>query len=264
MKKQSILAVALMLILATTQFSCKKDEEKTAPTLPPESTFVMDMSDYTSGSKSVAATHLHYLWAAANVGIWNTILTVNLAVPVASFKEAFNHQAVYDPTSESWVWSYNVTVGTDTYLAELHGSFITNGVSWKMYVTRSGSYTDFMWYSGESNLAATEGSWMLKNDPVNNQDFIEITWHKSNDGVADIKYKNVLVSSNNKGTYILYGISNEAEFNAFYNIYYSTNSNLTEIKWHRTNQNGRIKDPAHYSDTNWHCWDGSHSDVVCE
>lgn len=263
MKKQTILSFLLIFLLGTSQFSCKKDEQKAAPTLPPESTFVMDMSDFTNSEKSVAATHTHFLWAAANVGIWNTILTVNLAIPVASFKEAFKHEAVYDPSLESWIWSYNVTVGTDTYLAKLHGSFINNGVSWKMYITKSGSYTDFLWYSGESNLSGTEGSWLLKNDPVNNQDFIEITWHKNNNGVADIKYENVLETSSNKGTYILYGINNETDFNAFYNIFYSTNSNLTEIKWHRTNKNGRIKDPNHYGDTDWHCWDETRSDVVC-
>ncbi len=264
MKNKAFLSIALAAVLATTQFSCKKDEQKTAPTVPPTSTFIMDMSDFNGTSKSDAATHLHYLWAVANVSIWNTILTVNLAVPVASFREAFNHQAVYDPATESWVWSYNVVVGSDTYLAELHGSYVGDGVEWKMYVTRSGSFDDFVWYTGESNLAGTEGSWILKNDPANNQDFIKITWHKDNNGIADIKYENVLVTSSNKGTYILYGINNDADFNAYYNIFYSTNSNLTEIKWHRTNQNGRIKDPAHYSDSNWHCWDGTHSDIVCE
>ncbi|HOW30122.1 MAG TPA: hypothetical protein PLP88_01020 [Bacteroidales bacterium] len=264
MKTKVLVSGVLIILLATTHFSCKKDEEKTAPTLPPESTFIMDMSDFSGGEKSTAATHLHYLWAVANVSIWNTILTVNLAVPVASFREAFNHEAVYDPATESWVWSYNVTVGSDVYLAELHGSFITNGVNWEMYVTKNGSFSDFEWYSGQSNLAGTEGSWILKNDPVNNQDFIKITWHKNTDGSADIKYENVLVTSSNKGTYIVYGINNEADFNAFYNIFYTANTNLTEIKWHRTNQNGRVKDPGHYSDSNWHCWDGSHADVVCE
>lgn len=264
MKKQASLSVILLSVLLITQFSCKKDDEKTAPTLPPESTFVMDMSDFDGDKKSGLATYNNWLWAATNVAVWNTILTVNLAIPVASFKEAFNHQAVYDPASDSWIWSYNVSVGGDTYLAELYGSYLNNGISWKMYITRSGSFNDFLWYTGESNLSGTEGNWLLKNDPVNNKDFILITWHKTSSTVADIKYENVLDGSSSEGTYILYGINDDAVYNAFYNIYNSANTNLTEIKWHRTNQDGRIKDIAHFSDANWHCWDGSHSDVVCE
>lgn len=264
MKKQLLFMTVLMAFLATSLNSCKKDNQKDAPLLPPQSSFIMDMSDFNNELKSTTITYTNYLWAVTNVGVWNTILTVNLAIPVASFVEAFNHEAFYDPATESWVWSYNFTVGNDIYLASLKGKYISNGVEWKMYISKSDSFTGFLWYSGVSNQAGTEGSWILKNDPLNNQDFIKINWHRNNYNDASIKYENVLAGNANLGTYILYGVNNDPIYNAYYNIFNNTNSNLTEIKWHRVNQYGRIKDMAHFNDANWHCWDGNHLDVVCE
>jgi len=262
MKKLSLLVIVLMFAFVIPFTSCKKDE-KEAPKLPPQSGFVMDMSGFEGGKKSSAFTGGNWGWAALNVTVWNTILTVNLAVPVASFKEAFKHSAVYDGTTQSWVWAYDVPVGNDMYRAELYGKFVAEGVRWDMYISKTGSYTDFLWYYGVSNVAATSGYWMLKHSPQNNQDFIKIDWNKTSDAIADIKYENVLNGTAEKGTYIIHRINTESDYNAFYDIFTAQNSNLVEIKWHRTNENGRIKDPAHFGNANWYCWDTNHMDIVC-
>lgn len=262
MKKQNFLAIVLLLILALPFASCKK-EEKTAPTLPPQSGFVMDNSDFQDGKKSGELTFGNWGWAALNVAVWNTILTVNLAVPVASFKEAMNHTPVYDGDTQSWVWSYTVEVGQVTYLAELYGKYVSEGVRWDMYISKEGSYTDFQWYYGISNTAASSGYWMLKHSPEMNKDFIKITWNKTSDQVADIKYENVLDGTAEEGTYIMQKIFVADDFNASYDIYNATNSNLTEILWHRTNKNGKVKDPAHFGNSLWQCWDANHFDTVC-
>lgn len=262
MKKQNFLAFVLLLILALPFASCKK-EEKNPPALPPQSGFIMDNSDFQDGKKSGELCIGNWGWAALNVAVWNTILTVNLAVPVASFKEAMEHTPVYNNDTQSWVWSYTVQVGNVTYFAELHGKYVSEGVRWDMYISKEGSYTDFLWYYGVSNSAGNEGYWMLKNSPELNQDYIKITWHKTSDQVADIKYENVLEGTAEKGTYIVQKIYVADDFDASYDIYTATNSNLTEIKWHRTNENGRVKDAAHFGDAVWHCWDANHIDTMC-
>lgn len=244
--------------------SCKKDkDENPAPEIPPQSSFVMDNSSF-SGTKSVDLTNINYVWAAANVNWWNAVLTVNLAVPVASYKEAFNHQAVYDPQTSSWVWTYTVTSGNDTYTAALHAKLVADGVRWEMYISKSGAYSNFLWYYGVSDVSTSSGYWVLKNSAELNQDYIRIDWHNTHDGVADIRYENILAGTAEVGSYIKQSINNDVEYNAAYDIYLSSTQHLCEIKWLRPNQNGRVKDSMHFGDSNWHCWDASHADMVCQ
>jgi len=100
--KTGFLALAFAVIIS----GCKKDEEKTAPAIPPASTFTMDFSGFsnpgdTNSSREVTTYH-NWGYAYLNVISWNTLITVGLAVPVAAFNESFNHQAVYHPDNNNW------------------------------------------------------------------------------------------------------------------------------------------------------------------
>ena len=99
--KSALTAIALILVLTLPFAGCKKDTRKDTPVIPPESTFVMDYSGFkdadTTDSKQAALTYNNFVWAATNVLYWNAFVTMTMAVPVASFKEAFNHEAVYNP-----------------------------------------------------------------------------------------------------------------------------------------------------------------------
>ena len=59
------------------------------PSLPPQSSFVMDYEDFAaqqvSRENEVARTSLYWGYSAVCVGVWNTILTVTLAVPVVAY-----------------------------------------------------------------------------------------------------------------------------------------------------------------------------------
>ena len=113
LQKLMIILFAFALIMPT---ACDKNDEAEdikpsgAPDIPPESTFVMDFSGFenadTTDLKSTQSYH-NWWYAASYAAIWNTIITVGFAVPVISFREAFNHLPVYDPDLGSWVWSYN-------------------------------------------------------------------------------------------------------------------------------------------------------------
>ena len=54
-----------------------------------------------------------------------------------------------------------------------------------------------------------------------------------------------------------------ANFDRFYHIYSASQANLTEIAWSSTLKNGHVKDPKHFTDTNFHCWDANLTDIVC-
>jgi len=49
-----------------------------------------------------STTNDNWTWAATNVTIWNIVISVNLAIPVAAFKEALKHPGEYQDDG-SWI-----------------------------------------------------------------------------------------------------------------------------------------------------------------
>ncbi len=266
-----ILGFAFML------FGCAEDDPTEtpdpgqAPELPPQSTFVMDFSDFAEegaipfndGDGAEILTRINHGWAVINVAIWNGIILGGLAIPVAAFLEAFNHEAILQ-TDGRWKWEYNFHAGGDLHVAELYGQIVDGEVQWEMYISRQGQFEDFLWFSGINNLTATEGSWNLNNDPQNPIPLLEILWHRNPaEGTADISYTNIEPGGPENGGYIFYGITNETPYNAFYDIYNIGQDHLTEIEWDRINKPGQIKSQNIFSDEDWHCWDGNLDDIDC-
>jgi len=259
-------SVFILLALAFATSSCKKEDEP-APDLPPQSSFVMDFSDFsnpddTLGSREIATYH-HWGYSYINVVVWQSILTVGLAVPVASFVESFNHEAVYHPDENNWTWSYNVTVNMVVYEAELTGYLEADSVVWEMRVTAGAQYSDFLWYHGKSALDESGGYWILRENPLNANNLLQIDWHKYSDGTADISYTNIRPGDPENGGYIFYGTALTG-FDRFYDIYNKGLDNLTEIEWSAVNKDGHVKDPHYFGNGDWHCWDTNLMDVVCQ
>lgn len=249
-------------------------DDEQPPEIPPASTFVMDFSDFTAGgAPKLASDHVdpttlqalpggNWGWAALNAGVWNVIITVGLSVPVAAFLESFNHVPERQPDG-SWVWSYDVNVGGIIHSAELHALAVGGDIQWAMFISKEGFYNRFNWFSGVSNLIGTEGTWTLNKDPDDATPFIGIEWHRNpQDETGDIKYTNVVPGGPENGGYIFHGITGET-FDAFYDIFNKGQENLTTIEWSRVSKDGRVKDPAHFGDEDWHCWDTDLQDVEC-
>lgn len=252
--------------------SCEDDKSTSpqdqAPTIPPKSTMVMDFSDFpdttsTSGLEKINVSRNNWAWAALNVAVWNSVLTITLAVPVAAFLEAFNHQPVQQPDG-SWLWQYSISVHEVLYTAKLFGKTVTEGVEWRMLLTKEGAYTDFEWFTGFSNLPATEGTWTLNKDPNLPSPFLYIEWHRNTqEGTADIKYTNIVPEVPENGSYIFYGKTNEIPYNRFYDIFGAENNYLINNKWNYEQLFGRVKDPIHFEDESWHCWNDKLFDIDC-
>lgn len=250
-------------------FTPSTPQNQNAPGLPPQSTFVMEFNEFTN-SKPFFEKNLNFQkpllstwqYSALSVGLWNSILTVGLAVPVASFVEAFNHQAVLQ-TDGSWEWTYSVVVGA-IYNARLNGKVVNKQVQWKMYLSKEGEYDDLLWYTGQHNLETTKGTWTLNNNSDNPTPFVGIEWHRNHDEeTGDIKYTNIIPGDSENGGYIFYKSMTDGTYDRFYNIYDKGEDNLTSIEWNSVDDNGRVKDEKHYSDTDWHCWDTNLIDAAC-
>jgi len=245
-----------------------------APEIPPVSTFVIDFGDFSGGgtgksrdgsfdpTTAQAIPGSHWGFAALNVAVWNTIITVTLAIPVAAFVESFNHEPVQQADG-SWMWSYEVTVAGVVYTAVLTARTSGPNVAWEMLLSKEGEYADFEWFTGLSNLVGTEGTWQLNLNPNDPTPLVGIEWHRSlTDETADIQYTNIVPDGPENGGYIFYAIVDGA-FDAAYDIFNKGADNLTSIEWNRTTRDGRVMDEANFGDADWHCWDGNLQNADC-
>ena len=257
-----------ILVISTLLISCGENDEpitdQEIPTFPAASTFLMDFSivDANSGGRTLAKGN----WgrSAIIVSAWSAAIGIYSAVPVASFQEAFNHEPTFDASIPGWVWEYDVTVLTTTYHARLESKVTFSGVEWKMLLSQDGSFQDFNWYSGTSALTGTRGTWTLNTDPLDPHPAIEIVWNRNADQTTkDLTYTNIVPGDANNGGYISYEATDGVDYNKFYEIYNKEIENTTTIEWHSENKNGRVKDPEHYADEDYHCWDDTLEDITC-
>ncbi len=265
-KKKLVLAMISSLLLVP-MAGCEKDETDKAPELPPMSSFIMDFSDFIGGTTKsyvLNETYKNRNQAVAHVAIWNTVIFLHAAVPVAAFIGAFNHEPV--PQSDgSWKWSYEVTVGMNTYTANLFGQGKGMEVEWRMYISKTGAgaYSDFLWFSGNSHIAGIEGTWTLYKSPAENIPYIGIDWFNHVDGTSGITYTNIVPDGPENGGYISHGITGETPFNAFYKIYDKGRNNLVQINWNRMTGAGQISNPIFFGDDNFYCWNEAGADISC-
>jgi len=261
MKKLILTAIIAGSLL---NVSCKKDPAD-APRIPPESSLDADFSDFEgTGITDTVTTGEGWYWGRSitHVVFWNVALTVNLAVPVTSFKEAINHTPKYVSKKKGWLWQYTVYHATGTYTAKLYGKKETGEVHWKMLISKDGAYEDVEWYTGVSKDDNSSGTWNLNKDPLNPKAYMSVAWSVT--GVKkEIKY--TLIESGNiaLGSYIEYGTDPGISYNAYYNIYGAKDDYSVQIQWMRYTKNGRIKEEKFYNDGEWRCWDSAAANTTC-
>lgn len=273
---KNLFAVLFLVILVSGFWGCEK--KGNPPVIPPEGTMLIDFSNFTGSAKSAlpaafsdgtkGAEDLNYSLAATIAGVWNTLIAVNLAIPVAAFKKAMDVKPVY-LDKKKWQWKYNVNVLAATYIAKLTGQITSSGVKWEMYIKREGvgGFDEFLWFEGTSAADGKSGQWVLTESQTNQVPMLQIDWNITGTEVGSVKYTYIKTGSPLKDSFIEYGLTT-GSLNAFYNVYlYDTESLLkfvtVNIEWSTTGHNGRIKAPDYFSDTAWHCWDSNGNDTEC-
>jgi hypothetical protein len=281
MKNISSFSLIIALLFVLFGGCVKKDNP---PSLPPSNSMTIDFSDFASGKKSVEtdnlskginpAAKINWTLAATTAGFWNLLLTVNLAIPVASFKKAIENTPVY-LENKKWEWKYSVNFIGVTYNARLTGQIQTSDVKWEMYISKTGidAFSEFLWFSGTSALDAKSGQWTLNHSQAFPEPLLQIDWKVTGTEIGSIKYTYIRALKDNRTTdlfktsYIEYGLTTGA-LNAFYNVHYNNSTTTSDFKdvtieWSTTNHNGHIKALHYFQDSNWHCWDGTGNDVTC-
>lgn len=272
MKHRYLRTIGLGMLFGLFATACDEatGPEGEAPDIPPATSFVIDFDDFLNPALASApvvlaapAAGTYWTRAAVVVGVWNLILTGTLAPPVAAFIASFNHDPEW--SGEAWTWSYGFSVLGVQHSARLEARLITNAVQWDMYITRNGGFSDFHWYSGVSDASGMAGTWSLNRTPDDPTAFIDIEWNRSSSGdTYDITYTNVVAGTAEYGSYITYGVTDDTPYDAFYDLFGAQGDNLTEIQWNRTTKEGRTKDPAHFEDSNWRCWDANLNNATCQ
>jgi hypothetical protein len=277
----SLLIIAMMNL---TFMSCetKEKEENTPPELPPYESMAIDFDQFTVKDEVAGlamkstdeGTMNNWEFASGQVGFWNLLLTVTLAVPVSSFYHSFAHTPVYlgDAT---WQWTYEVTGFTSTYIARLVGTVRSEDVKWEMYITKDGieGYPEFLWYEGVSDLDGNGGQWTLYHSYEFQEEVLVIDWERSGEEVAGIRYSFVRELNDNRetepfnGSYLEAGLL-EDDLNAYYNIHFYEGIFIKDfvdvmIEWSTSEYNGRVKAEYKFGDADWHCWDGYGYDTEC-
>lgn len=245
------------------------------PEIPPAATFQMNFDDFqqngagkrlaeNSGAQEIMSKQ-NWGWAAANVLVWNVVLTVNLVVPVAAFLESFNHSPVQQDDG-SWLWSYEVFVAGVQHTAKLSALRDGDNIDWKMLVSKQNHYTDFEWFTGRSNGQNTEGSWTLNAKPADPTPYLGILWHRDTEtGSSDIQYTNIIPEHAENGGFIFAAIRPDSLRDAAYNIFNKGLDNHTDIDWNRITKEGRVRDALHFNDAGlWHCWNNVLEDINCQ
>ncbi len=260
---------------------CKKNKGN-PPVLPPAESMTIDFSNFVSGKKSIESftdlkgiENSSWEFAALVAGYWRSIISVTLAVPVASFALAIQNNPVYLDT-KTWQWSYNATIIVNqvsvTYKARLTGQIRDTDVQWKMYISKegTGAFPEFVWFEGTSNLDGTGGQWILNHSSQYPEPVLQIDWTKSGASIGTIKYTYVRALNNSrvadpfKDSYIEYG-KTSASLNAYYNIHYYNGLSFSDVnvEWNDISHNGRVKSSVHFGNSNWYCWDSNLINITC-
>jgi hypothetical protein len=275
--KRILTLLIIMVFAAGFLTSCKKDKGN-PPTLPPAESMAIDFSNFSTGIKSAVdlpkgVNEINWDYSVLMASYWKAVISTTLAIPVAAFKIAVNQTPTY-LSDKTWQWSFSVTVLSVSYTARLTGQNRTSDVLWNMYLSKTGtgSFTDFLWFTGTSKTDGTGGQWVLNYSPIYNEPLLQIDWKGSKSAVTYVKYTYVRaltsdsprVTDTFKDSYIEYGALT-GTYNYYYKIhfYYLSEFYDADVNWSSTGIIGRVKCLKFFGDSLWHCWDASHVDATC-
>ncbi len=270
MKK--LLQFILFIILSAGIFSSCKKNKGEPPILPPYESMVIDFSNFTSQKKSAEVVpsikgteSSTWQFAAGVAGVWNTLISSNISVPLAAFKSAKGNAPSY-VSDNLWQWSYSFNEGQDSYQAKLQGNSSTGSVSWKLSISKEGTggFSDFLWVEGTSETDGSGGQWLFKESVQSAVSLFQTDWTKSGDQVINVKYTYVK-NDTSKDSYINYLTETSSNFDSSYNIHFSNGLySDADIEWNVTTRDGRLKCVDYLQDDNWYCWDTNKINKLCD
>ena len=267
MKKLSLIVVLSLLVSVLGFQSCmKEDQALKAPKLPDTRMIAMDFNGFDTVDPD-QRSFSNWFHAAVNVYFWTRTVAEVLKVPVTALVVALHQEPIYQG-EDTWMWTFTVNDNTGEYVVELYGTLTQmEEVNWAMYVTKTGEFNDFLWFTGATAYDESYSNWMLNTfaadlSPV---EFLKIEYQQDMDSDTEqIRYTNIIPGDPGNGGYIQYGTMVGEDFPVFYDVYNKKDNNYTLIQFDPQSKFGRVKDQKRFHDEVWHCWDNHTNDIDCE
>lgn len=279
--KKSLSLVLLALVLAMFT-ACEEGgptpiDDQVAPTLPPAELYTLPTEELTeteqdtttSNTTTNRVTYRNWVHAGVNLVVWNTAVVVNVAVPLAAFGRAFNETPVFIGNSTfAWTYIYREPVGQGgkVYNVVLTGKYLnsTQDVEWVLTASQVGGFNDFEWFRGIVSTDFSQGNFTINHKPNNPEPYLSIDYSNDNTDQT-LRYTNVNPSNNGRGGYVEYRAESANPFNRAFDVSSGPNqgNQLLEIQWTVPGNQGRVKHPSHFNDTDWHCWNSLLQDTDC-
>ena len=269
--KKHFQLISIVILSAGLVTGCKKDKGD-PPLLPPFASMVIDFSNFTSQKKSAESVtgikgteSSTWEFAAGVAGVWNTLISSSITVPLAAYSAAAGNNPAY-VSDKLWQWSYSFSSGQDSYSAKLQGNITTNSVTWKLMITKEGTggYNDFAWIEGTSQTDGSGGQWNFKESPQSDIALFQTDWTKSGDQVISVKYT-YEKNDDSKNSYINFLTQTTSNFDLSYNIHFSNGLySDADIEWNIATRDGRLKCLDYLQDENWYCWDTNKINKLCD
>jgi hypothetical protein len=259
---------ALVLALMISVISCNKDKVDDSPELPPWESLFIDFSDFADEPnqlKAIIPTYDNFLTAFMNIAFWNSFTSVTMALPSAAYLNILMSSGNPEYLGEnSWQWTNEFEYQQVTYVAILTTKRITNeAFSMEMKIAFAALPDQGkVWFDGVCRYDHTYAEWNLYRSETTQVKVVEVEWSRDFEtGIKSAKYTYVEPGSAENGSYILYGTSPGAAYDAYYTI--SVASGIKNIEWFRETGAGRIKDPEKWGNDSWHCWNDLLQDIEC-
>lgn len=280
MKTLKFKLLASILAVLVVFAACSEDDSSqnpAAPELPPAASMSANLGNFPSNGENnnngssanlVENEQSNFTFAATNVVFWQSLLNVQLAIPIAAFHEAFNQPFEYLPEEAKWKSEYTLEVGNQSVTAELYAAYNnSNQVEWKMYLSVPGQFEDYLWFSGESETDGSGGTWYLYKGPVQTGEMMRISWDRQSNEMVNAIYTLVNTESERSGSYIEYGISTETGYTHFYDISIVSETEADYdvlIYYNEDTKEGTVRSEAHFNTNAFMCWDTDFQNTACE
>jgi hypothetical protein len=268
MKKYSFINSTFVFLLIGSiilfNTSCKKDKAGEKPELPPVSSLIMDFSDFDSRPDEKGTTYANFVYSYLNVFFWNTMATGSLALPAVAYGHMLNQNALY-LGDNVWQWEDSFTYDQTDYVATLTAARLNNDeFSVEMVIAEEATPAlGFKWFDGIVKYNHTSASWNIyKYIGGSTVKIFEVDWTMDyEEDSSSLLYVYVAPEQQETGSSISFGIDPALEYDAWYTI--TLSSETIQIEWDRATKAGRVKNPDHFTDSDWHCWDAYLADTDC-
>jgi hypothetical protein len=263
----------VFLLSLTILYNCseKNNPDPDPPVLPPQSSMSLDLSGLKDdGGTNVPKTNMPEISAAmvltnwqiaySTVAFWTGVTTITMAVPITAFGSTINSEPEYQGDLQ-WKWTRDFW---SIYTADLYGKINGSKVEWQMYISLAGKYNDYLWYSGESNIDGTGGTWIFNKSYENPVNYLQVEWHRPDSTMADLRYEVVETGKEDEGSFIFYTYNANNIYDKTCSLFNAADTINMDVEWSGIDQSGRVRSSKYFSDDLWHCWDENRNNTNCD